>query len=293
MKRLLYGLTCAAVTLLANTADATLLSYEGFDYTNGQPLNAQNGGLGWNGNTWGADARYTIVSGLSLSDYPVSGNAVQMNDDTGSTGVQLLANRQVASTANPTTLWYSYLYRPDATGNNNYNGLQLNTSTTDPNVSLLRSANRGWSVATGGVGVDNGLTFGGQDFTDASTYLVISKFTGLNSGSIEGKWWSLRASEYDAIKAGGITEAELDTTNYDNATETVGITYGFDTSKYVQIQWVASNAATQSGTFDELRHATQLEDLFTVAIPEPSTVTLFAIGIALLTGCRRQFVRVG
>ena len=288
MKSILNGLACATAILLSNTADATLLSYEGFDYTTGQALDAQNGGLGWNGNAWGAETQYTIVPGLSLSDYAVSGNAVQMNDETGTTGTQLLASRQVASTANPTTLWYSYLYRPDATVDSNYNGLQLNTSTTNPNLSQLRSANRAWNGATGGVGVDNGLTFGAEDFTDATTYLVISKFSGLNGASIEGKWWSLRASEYDTIKAGGITEAELDATHYDDATETVALSYTFDPSKYVQLQWVASNAATQSGTFDELRHATQLNDLFTVAIPEPSSMTLFGLGIVLVAGLRRR-----
>lgn len=288
MKHVLYGLVCATAILLSNTANATLLSYEGFDYTTGQALNTQNGGLGWSGNAWGAEARYTIVPGLSLSDYAVSGNAVQMNDDTGTTNTQLLANRQVASTENPSTLWYSYLYRPDSTVDSSYSGLQLHTTTTNPDASRLRSANRGWNVATGGVGVDNGLTRGTQDFTDSTPYLVISKFSGLNGTSIEGKWWSLRAGEYDAIKAGGITEAELDATNYDNATETVALSYAFDTSKYVQIQWVTSNAATQAGTFDELRHATQLDDLF-VAIPEPSSATLLGLGIALLAGLRRRF----
>jgi len=285
-RRLLYSLACSAAILLPGTANATLLSYESFDYTTGQALNAQNGGLGWGSNAWNAAGQYTVVSGLSFSDYPVLDNAVELNDPATS-NAQLLANRQVASTANPTTLWYSYLYRPDTTANNNYNGLQLNTSTTNVGAARLRSANRGWSTAIGGVGVDNGVTFGSQNFVDATTYLVISKFTGLSGSSITGKWWSLRTSEYDSIKAGGISEAELDATNYDNSTETVGLAYSFDTGKYVQIQWVASSAGGQSATYDELRHATQLADLFT-PIPESSTFFLGVLGLLGLLGWARR-----
>jgi len=262
-----------AVTGMARVTSGATLSYEGFDYTIGQPLNTQSGGTGWGTNAWSAPGTYAIVSGLTFSDYGVTGEAVQINFPS-SNNSQQVANRQVSATTNPTTLWRSYLYRPDSTVNNNYNGLQVNASTTNVNAAVMRSANRGWSHARGGVGVDNGVTWGSQDFTDGTTHLVVSKFTWLNTNSVTGKWWSLRPAEYDAIKAGGITETELDTASYDTATESVtfGSALSFDTSKYVQMQFVTGSGTSQSVTYDEIRHGEQLADLFPgMPVPPPES----------------------
>ena len=289
MKVTMHLVACAIVALGAPCLLAETLSTESFDYPAGQPLAGQSGGSGWGANAWTASSRYSIVSGLSFSDLSVSGNAVQINYPN-STNSQEVANRKVASTANPSTLWVSYLYRPDTVVNNHYNGLQVNASTSNVGAAVLRVANRGWSTNNGGVGVDNSIAFGSQPYVDGTTYLAIAKFSGLNTTTVTGKRWLLTEADYDALKIDGLTEAELNlnalTLDYATETVTFGSPLAFDTNKYVQLQFVTSTGTSQAVTYDEISHATDINDLFPV--PEPATMAMLALAAGGLAGYARR-----
>lgn len=292
MKAIMHLVVCAVLAIGVPCLSAGTLSQESFDYPTGQPLGGQSGGSGWGANAWTASARYTIVPGLSFSDLPISGNAVQINYPN-STNSQELANRRVAGTANPSTLWVSYLYRPDTVVNNHFNGVQVNASTTNVNAAVMRVANRGWSTNSGGVAVDNSIAFGTQPYVNGTTYLTIAKFSGLNTTTVKGERWLLTEDDYDALKLDGLTEWELDLNALalDYATETVtfGSPLAFDTNKYVQLQFVTSTGTSQAVTYDEISHATDINDLFPV--PEPATMGLLALAIGGLGGYARRRAR--
>jgi hypothetical protein len=266
-------------------ARGELISYDGFAYTVAAGLTGQNGGTGWGSGAWSANSAYVVVPGLTFGSYPVQGNAIEVTGTVDNT--QYVANRRVASTVNPSTLWVSYLYKPTVVENNNFNSVQVNTSTSGVLASRLRSGNRIWDNSLGGVQVSGSFTNANDGFDNGTTYLVVAKFDGLGSGPISARWWGLTEANYASIlQAGGPTEARLDSTAFTQAVQlSQSLSYTFDTSKYVQLQFVKQSAGTQTFQYDELRHGTDL--LAVVPVPEPAVVLPAVLGLGLLVVARR------
>lgn len=83
------------------------------------------------------------------------------------------------------------------------------------------------------------------------------------AGGGTGKIWLLTTTRYDAIKAGGITEAELDANNVCAATATSATQGNFNTRSNVQFRvYRAANQNAVNLTLDELHVGANLSDLF-------------------------------
>jgi len=167
------------------TAEASLLGYEGFDYTAGQTLNALNGGTGFS-SAWTAtnNGGYSVPDGFgivsggtlwngTLTSLPQTGNyagspvaTVIGGSPNGNNPDQEWASRTLSSTVtgtftNGNTTWMSYVVASNFANNSNFTGgmLALGSGTV---------TNRG-NVISSGSAVGIGIFTSGGVFRSGST----------------------------------------------------------------------------------------------------------------------------
>ena len=232
-----------------------LLVYEGFDHGTGGPVAGTNGGVGWaSGSSWASNGSTSVVGALSFSDYPVMGNAAKLT-----TAYNSLTRDIGITRGSGSDVWISYLFRDDSW--NDYND-EDTVSLSDASGTKFRSAPklRGSGSA---VAVDSGFgSASGTKLANNNVYLIVVKYTKLGAGTSgspqTATMWALSAANYDAIKAGGVTEAELDAnrtmTASDSFTGSKSLNIG-DTFKYY-------NRRSGQGYIDEIKLATTLQNLF-------------------------------
>ncbi len=298
----------ASTIVAASSAQATLIAYDGFDYTAGESLVGKSGGVGMQG-AWslanpgnGGLNSANVVAGLTFSDYPVAGNAAEVltNYQSGDNYDGVTAARQI-NLANPlpsnSTVYAAMLFR-HVENPSFANGSTLSVGSTESggqNRLIARPV-----AAFGDDNPDKVATGAGNEATDSptagiligETYLIVAKFTGLNQPDFSNAvntatLWALSAANYDAIKGGGITEAELDANSVARAFRSDGPS---DFGSYLaQTDFLRLSATTAYGinnrsVFDEVKLATQLGDV--VPVPEPTSA--LALGAVALTGLRRK-----
>lgn len=305
--------TAACALALGTSAAANILVYEGFDYALGT-LDGNAGGQGWNG-AWQTDSQggsisgSSVVAGLTFSDYPVFGNAAEVisnyNGQIGgityggtTSGRQTAAGLATAST--PTTVYTSFLFFQDETPGSFANESTFSfgaTAAGGQNRLISRpvdlfDSNDPQNVAVGG---GNEASLGTAGIAIDTTYLVIAKYENVNAPNFSGldvtaTLWALDASGYDAIKAGGITEAELTANAVATATRTdvapdfAPVLVG---GEFARLRSVTGFGTNNRSRFDELRVFTDLNDVNTV-IPEPASLLLLGVGgLCLLAGRSR------
>lgn len=236
---------------------ANLLLYEGFDHATGASVVGKTGGKGWaGGSSWASNGSTSIVGKLNFSDYPVTGNAAKLTSSYNS------LTRSIGITRNGgSVVWMSYLFR-DASWNDYSDEDKIGFS--DASGAKLRSSPK-LTGSSSSVGVDAaGGTPSGASLANGNTYLVIVKFTNLGAGSSgnpqTAKMWALQPSHYDAIKAGGVTESEID------ANKAMTAIHSFNGSKSLNIGDTFSffNARSGQGHLDEIKLGATLQNLFDV-----------------------------
>ncbi|MEM6334145.1 MAG: PEP-CTERM sorting domain-containing protein [Planctomycetota bacterium] len=304
---LVAGLAGMAL-VAAPSASATLLLYEGFDYAVSSNLVGQNGGdwdatRAWttggasNGSINGA----SVVTGLTLSDYPVTGGAAQVvNNHNGDGPYQgFNAARQLPSdftTPASTDLWVSFLFNQDESGSfANETGLTFADSVDNVQRKLqsrtitLFGDNNPDNAA---VGADNGVgTSSGAVIAADVTYLAVSKFTNVNGPTFSSNaatMWILEAADWDAIKGAAITEAALDANSLAKVDHAPGNTFvvGLTSDDYLRLDTVTGFGINNRAEFDEIRVGTTLDSV--VVVPEPGSAILAAVGCVALLGRRRN-----
>lgn len=301
-----WGLVMALYASMTLPVSATLLVYEGFDYTTGSDnLAGNNGGVGWGASSWaetgnasGSDLRADVIAALSFSDYSNTGNAMRLNNNNNAGSPDYrdqIASRQLtglSSVASGSTLYMSYLFRQGGSASFAFSsGLRVSDSMTTGGTlsfqqnNLTRFNSDGPDEASLGYG--SSATSSASAVTAiGTTYLVISKFENVGgAGAQNASLWLLDTSNYDAIKAGGITEVELDANNVTKITDSsTGIT--LDSSDYIQFYGNTAFGIANQPEFDEFRIFTDLNDIN--AVPEPSSILLVSLGAALLIGYKRR-----
>ena len=274
-KQVLYRWTPPAEAPAAQTHFA-----ESFDYNLGDSVAGKSGGTGWAaGSTWSVTKtgsapsapNATIIAPLTFSDYPVSGNAlrVQHNADPNWGGGKI--SRTIGTLpAVGDTVWSSYLWKLDSTQNGSVAAV-VDLGDGSGFTSLPRAA---WNDARVATGYGSTRQPAATTLATGTTYLFVSSHTNTGgSGGGTATTWALTAAQYDAIKSGGITEAELNANHTAKATATSSTLEALSGSSTVAVSHHRSannNAVTYS--LDELKYAPSLADLFGVTNQAPDAV---------------------
>jgi hypothetical protein len=277
----LAGLVCLSI---GPTGWADLLIVEPFDYPAAEELGddslaGADGGVGWlsewdtfiEGET---DGYIEVMPGsLPFSNYPTFGNHVGMGllsttqpPDNGTTFAR--PTRNVDVTLESGDLWASYLYQrlDDENGNGSRwaeirdnEGFQFALDPKAPDSHGIRTR---YDNTFGDIAEDASVQ-------DQNVYLMIAKFANLGTtdGSGSGSMWALSEANYDAIKADGITETELDANHVLKAVdedpgETARTLQLGDRFRFV----IGTDVALAENfpfaiAFDELRYGTTLADV--------------------------------
>ena len=174
------GVTAMATTLvLIGTAQAQLITYEGFEYATGA-LEGENGGVGFGGNAWTGSGDVAAAT-LSFGTLQTSGgSAVGFGANNG--GFRGLANT-LTTGAGGQSFFLSYLFRGENV-TNEYQGLALfnggseNFFTGKP----IGTTELGFVNYPGG---GSGTTGSGVLMQSATTYFLVYQFEQINSGANE------------------------------------------------------------------------------------------------------------
>ncbi|HBG28035.1 MAG: hypothetical protein A2Y10_17565 [Planctomycetes bacterium GWF2_41_51] len=249
---------------------AELIVSESFDYPVG-PLNAANGGTGWNG-AWqetSADGDANIVAGLKFEDYSSIGNAARLKITNLSGYVVCTATRNFgvdfpkAASYEPVgsdDLWVSFLYKQSgAPLTDNNSRIAEIRNAAGPRFRMKPKNGSSQGVA---LGYDTTLTAeSSKTVQDGSIYMFIVKFPDINetSGS-NANMWVLTDANYAAIKTDGITESELNSNSYMFVSE-IHSQRDFTSDNAIELVLADSSETGFEATLDEIRYGTTLNDV--------------------------------
>ena len=260
---IIFAAIAGLVLALAPAAQAALIAYDGIDYTPADPVTAE-GGTGWaSGDAWGSKA---VAGGLTYPDLATVGSANLQSTGDGfpreperaidTTGGSLAATAGVVDGsgnigADGTTVWFSMLAQvPSATG---YPEMRLVKDGVDINRITLRSDNN----------APNYSFFNDKDNTGVARSTVAFAVFSIDftaSGDTMTGW-------LNPVAGVASPTGEDFTSGYSNTTGDLS----FDAFS----MRMDMTPAGQLFYIDEIRVGTTFAD---VAIPEPATMSLLAIG---------------
>lgn len=289
-------LVLAVMVSISGSACASLLIYEGFNgYTSGALT-----GQAVNGNTIGLTGTYVeavysgitaTTSGLTFGSgattYAVSGGSI-VNPTTNYAAVGIGLNTGTISG----TLYGSYLFQL-GTAYGPSGGTRIETRFSTVSNSATTQAYLDSAVLNNGGKMSLKYDASSTAVTSADitatlnggvTYMAISKWTGVSTGSGTGALWILTSAQYDA--SGGIlTESYLNSNALLSMTASGSGSSVLNNSDFMQFL-IGGNADNRA--LDEIKYGTTLLDV--TAVPEPSSMAMLlgAGAFLFVSVCRRR-----
>jgi hypothetical protein len=291
----------SATVFSASPARASLLIYEGFNYTAGSTLAAVSPNAS---TTTGLDTT-TAYSGTGAGNYTVQASSLSFGSlQTTGGSVAVTASTSVASakislaSAFTGTLWSSYLVSISSQGSATGDGALLRVASNNSNLNerFLSFADSRATSTNVAVGYDSTPVLSGNSLALSTTYLIISKFTNVGAAlstetTGQSTIWALTEAQFANFILGGGTESYL------NSASVTGTSTGIsaratDTSTTGTFSLATGNFAAlvtvnDVARFDELRFGTELIDV--TPVPEPASFGLVAgIGLLGMVSFRRR-----
>lgn len=295
-----------AVACIASSASshAALLVYEGFTgYSAGtletQKPNANTTGLDKNAGYYdGASpsraAGFILTTGLSFGSLSTSGGALSYVANPITLNINVIgADISIGTSPFTGTLWTSYLTRITTRGGSSGDGSLLRVGDSPNDTADIRytswsdsrtnSADVAVSYATA-----NGNN-GAGSLLAATTYIIISRFTGVGTGSGVATLWALNESQFSAFLTAGGDETTLNALSGTSVTATASHTNASGTRTFETGDAFSLVTVNGTGVFDEIRFGSSLADVTPTAIPEPaSTATLAGLAALLCFAVRAR-----
>lgn len=284
----------ALVAALPSSMRASLLVYEGFNYSAGTVLSAATPGAG---TTTGLNTS-TAYSGTGAGNFTVQAASLSFGDLTtsggsvlGTTATSVAAAKLQLASPFTGTLWSSYLVSLSTTGSGTGDGALLRVSDNNSNlnerfISFADSRSSSTNVA---VAYDATSTATGKSLLASTTYIIIAKFTNVGvalSGTTTGQStvWALTAAQFRNFILGGGTEDYLNFASVSGSDTDVSArgADGVVTSGTLSVatgNFFSIVSVNDTARFDELRLGTSLADV--TPVPEPGSAGLAAAASAL------------
>ena len=258
MNRLIHTVSSfSTLALVATSAHATLIVYEGFDYPQQTGLAAQSGGTGW-ATTWDSSSWRTnssaygeISTGLNYSTLPTVGQAARNENNFNQ------SFRTFGPQAASGNYWISFLVQKDDLSANSF-GISLFDGGSEKNFMGNANSDK-FSVAGQGANVSSTTM-------TTTVSLFVAKYD-MTAGLAH--FW------IDPSLAGEPSAA----TAFNGAGGTGFTAFGFDRIRLGKFN-------NGSGYLDEIRIGTTAADVGLV--PEPSSLLLLGAGGLLALKRRRQ-----
>jgi hypothetical protein len=264
-------LALAGCALTALPAHASLIAEDSFNYSLGE-LVGQSGGTGWSAGWTGATAQSDVVEPST----PL-GNGGNRAAALGGNNNNALS-RSLSGAVNADSVFVSFLFRPTAAfSNNDFISLWLDNSASGDHTG---APNLGLKADQGGTGTSDfmsRLSLGYEAYfgtsTPNSTYQIVGQLMKSVSGT---------GNRYDRFRL-WINPTIGDANTWDAQASIVsgGIT-SFDRVGFR----TANLSGVEIAHIDELRLGTSFDDVVPSAVPEPSAMSLFGLGAALIGGVR-------
>ncbi|WP_404306500.1 PEP-CTERM sorting domain-containing protein [Neorhodopirellula lusitana] len=282
---------------LVSSANAAVVVYESFDYTSGDDIVSQNGGIGFDGAWTGAgnSENFDVGSGQSFGSLMTAGGSSARTARNGNGAISrgLSAAAQTQLTADNSTIWFSVLMDPtdaaitDGGGfaTNSYGTLIFGDTAFTSASGASAPTNSGNAFGVGfadtsdnsgdfanvqiqGVAYDDGVL-------DTSSELVVGDVTSFIVGRID---FNADGTD-DVMELYNVTDPSLALP----ATAFATMTADLDQSGFN----IISIGDAQTSIFDEIRFGTTLAEVTPVAVPEPSSLALLGLGGLVLFRRRR------
>lgn len=268
----LLGAVAAAGLLAAGgqSAEATVFSYEGFDYGDGS-LIGNSGGTGWGGAWAGSDASTGSDHTLDYqdgngTDLPTEGVGARMDRTSRST------NRMLADTHSDGVLWMSYLFQPTL------NTFEAFDKDENEFSMQLRDVTGSSAVTRLSIGKD----------VNNDNYVVNDVDTGTSAITDDVQFFAVRY-DFDNGSVHVFRNPDLGSAP-DTGTAWATLT-GLDAADmaFDQVRFSAPPGNFPSFDtqfrFDEIRLGS---DYSSVVVPEPATLGLLGTGLMLMVARRRR-----
>ena len=263
--------------LVASWTQADLLMYEGFDGYTGSTLDQNNGGSGWAG-SWhgwdeGGNAQFDLNTTTSLPqgaapNAPIGGHVSSPGDGT-DLATRIMATPLQTDVAG--SYYFSYLFRRDA-GFHEAGIAFYNSSGTPSTSDLFFGAlyDSPDSALSGELGLYNsgGSIRHENAITNGVDYFIVVKLAMNESATDDNIYVNLYES--------GDTVPQVEPLSWEFSKTGSSITPTTLDTIYLR------NTSGQVQSLDEFRLGTTWDDVAgTTAIPEPSTLTLSCLALAL------------